>query len=51
MHWFQNVYSFFHSFFNAMSFKSIPSNDCLDDLENPTDYEFIILQDNNKMII
>jgi hypothetical protein len=50
MYWFQNVYTFFHSFFELMTFRSKPSNNNLTDIENPSEYEYVILIDNNKMI-
>jgi hypothetical protein len=33
-----------------MTFRSKPSFNSLNDVENPADYEYVILIDNNKMI-
>jgi hypothetical protein len=50
MYWFQNMYTFFQSFFELMTFRSKPSVNSLNDVENPADYEYVILIDNNQMI-
>ena len=44
MNWFQNIYYFFHSFFEFLSLKTKPKCELIDDNE---EYEFIIL--NEKM--
>ncbi len=47
MYWLNNVYNFFQSFFVFVTFRSKPSFISVNDVENPTDYEFVIL--NNKI--
>jgi|LakMenE18May11ns_1017448.scaffolds.fasta_scaffold9922051_2 hypothetical protein len=49
MYWVQNVYSFFQTFFEFISFRSKPANISLNDVENPVDYEYVILNDKNQM--
>ncbi len=50
MYWFQNMYTFFQSFFELLTFRSKPSCNSLNDVENPHDYEFVILNEKNQMI-
>lgn len=45
MNWFQNIYEFFHSFFEFLSFRAKPRYEAID--KNYEEYEFIIL--NEKM--
>jgi hypothetical protein len=47
MYLFQNVYSFFHSIFEYLSFRTSPEQELVEDIENRVEYEFVILQ--NKM--
>ncbi len=48
MYWFTTIYTFFHSVFEYLSFRTKPDNDLIEDIERPADYEFVILQD--KMV-
>lgn len=50
MYLFRNLYSFFQTFFEFISFRSKPENLSLNDVENPVDYEYVILKDKNQMI-
>ncbi len=50
MYWVQNVYSFFQSLFELLTFRTKPRYNSLNDVENPADYEFVILNDKNEMI-
>ena len=45
MYLFQNVYTFFHSIFEYLTFRTRPRNDLIEDIENPPNYEFVILPD------
>ena len=48
MKWLQNIYTYFQSFFEFLTFRSKPKYDQINDIENNNqEYEFIIL--NNKM--
>jgi hypothetical protein len=42
----QNIYYYFRSVFELLSFRRKPSYTSLSDIENPQDYEFIIFHDN-----
>lgn len=48
MYLFQNVYTFFHSVFEYLTFRTRPQTELIEDIENPPNYEFVILPD--KMI-
>jgi len=48
MYWFQNVYTFFQSFFELMTFRTKPTDVILNDVENPEDHEYAIIYDINK---
>lgn len=51
MDWFQNIYNFFHSFFEFLSFRSKPKYETIEqnyEEQNYKKYEFVIL--NEKMI-
>lgn len=50
MAWFQNIYNFFHSFFEFLSFRTKPKYEVIDQdcYKNYEEYEFVIL--NDKMI-
>ncbi len=48
MYWFANIYTFFHSVFEYLSFRIKPDDELIEDIERPIDYEFVILQD--KMV-
>ena len=45
MTWFQDVYNFFHAFFEFLSFRTNPRYEAIE--QNCEEYEFIIL--NEKM--
>ena len=49
MYWFQNVYSYFQTFFEFITFRNKPANVNLNDVENPEDYEYAILNDKNRI--
>jgi hypothetical protein len=42
----QNIYFYFQSLFEFLTFRRKPSYNKLSDIENPEEYEFIILNDN-----
>jgi hypothetical protein len=48
MYLFQEIYTFFHSFFKYLTFRPNHTTNTIEDIENQPDYEFIILH--NKMI-
>jgi hypothetical protein len=50
MYLFQNVYTFFQSLFEFITFRTRPQYNSLNDVENPRDYEFVILNEKNQMI-
>ncbi len=45
MYWFQNVYTFFQSFFELMAFRTKPPRGILNDVENPEEHEYEIIYD------
>jgi hypothetical protein len=49
MMWIQDIYTFFKTFFEVLTFRTRPEFNSLNDIENPEDYEFFILNDNNRM--
>lgn len=49
MQWFNDIYTFFHSIFEYLSFRKKPMYNSIEDAENPSEYEFIILNE-NKMV-
>lgn len=50
MIWLQNMYTFFQTFFEFLSFRTKPQNDLIEDIENRTEYEFIMLNEKNQML-
>jgi hypothetical protein len=50
MYWFHNIHTFFQSIFEFISFRTKPESNLIKDIENPSDYEYVILVENNKMI-
>jgi hypothetical protein len=46
MYLFQNVYTFFHYMFEYLTFRTKPQNNLIEDIENPPNYEFVILHNN-----
>lgn len=51
MYWLENIYSFFHSFFELISLRTKPKYNSLNDVENPVDYEFVILNEPTQQIM
>ncbi len=46
MYLFQNVYTFFQSIFEYLSFRTKPQHNLIEDIENSPNYEFVILPEN-----
>jgi hypothetical protein len=51
MNWFYNINAFFQSLFEFMSFRTKPESNLFEDIENPIDYEYVILNDKNQKMI
>ena len=45
MNWFQDIYNYFHSFFEFLTFRTKPNYKMID---NNEEYEFIILNEKMK---
>jgi hypothetical protein len=44
MYWFANIYTFLHSVFEYLSFRTKPNDNLIEDVESCVDYEFVILK-------
>ncbi len=49
MFWFNNIYNFFHTFFEILSFRTKPKQIRLNDIENPDDFDYVLIYEKNKM--